>query len=445
MPVAMTKGTLSPKLSKVAERAKREPEGRFYALAYLIDEEALLRSYQRIRRDAAVGIDGVTKEAYGENLETNLRDLHGRMKSMRYRHQPLRRVEIPKEGGKTRSLGISSMEDKIVQDSLRETMEAIYEQDFLDCSYGFRRGRRAHDALRALNEANGRGELNFVLEADIEGFFDNIDRKHLRTMLEKRIADGSFHRLIGKCLHVGVLLGQEYSEPETGTPQGSILSPLLGNVYLHYVLDDWFERTVKPRLKGRACLIRYCDDFVIGFELEDDALRVNTVLHQRMERFGLRLHPEKTRLLDFRRPRREEGTSFRQQQQTFDFLGFTVYWQRTRKGRYGLRFKTRKARVAKALNAIYDFCRRQRHESVRDQHAALRRRLMGHYNYFGVNGNARSLRIVCHQARRTWFRWLCRRSQRKRLNWQRYLDLLRDFPLPEPRLRVQIWQPNSTL
>ena len=302
MPDALTSETMSPGLLKVVERAKTEPEGRFHSLAHLLDVPALRRAYRRMRKDAAVGVDGVTKEQYGQDLEDNLRDLHERLVSKRYRHQPIRRVHIPKDNGKTRPIGISAFEDKLVQDAVREVLEAIYEQDFLDCSHGFRPGRSAHDAIRALDRIVHQGKVSWILEADIVSFFDSLDRTKLKEMLQIRVADGSLLRLIGKCLHVGVLDGAEYSEPETGTAQGSVLSPMLGNVYLHYVLDLWFEHEVKPRLRGEAHLVRYADDFVMTFERQDDAERVMDVLGKRMGRFGLTLHPDKTRLLPFRRP-----------------------------------------------------------------------------------------------------------------------------------------------
>ena len=245
---ALTSGNMSLELLKVLERAQREPEGRFHSLAHLIDVPALARAYRRIRKDGAVGVDGVTKEAYGEELLSNLEDLHGRLKSKQYRHQPIRRVHIPKDKGKTRPIGISAFEDKIVQDAVREVLEAVYEQDFLDCSFGFRPKRSAHDALRALDQVVHKGKVSWILEADIRSYFDSLDRTKLMELLQNRVADGSLLRLIGKCLHVGVLDGAEYSEPDRGTAQGSVLSPLLGNVYLHYVLDVWFEREVKPRL-----------------------------------------------------------------------------------------------------------------------------------------------------------------------------------------------------
>ncbi len=434
---ASTLGKMSPELLKVVERAKREPEGRFHSLAHLMDVPALERAYHRSRKDAAVGVDGVTKEQYGQDLERNLQDLHGRMKAKRYRHQPIRRVHIPKGQGKMRPIGVSAFEDKLVQDVVREVLEAVYEQDFLDCSHGFRPKRSSHDAIRALGRIVHRGEVSWILEADIVSFFDSLDRKELKKMLEIRVADGSLLRLIGKCLHVGVLDGVELSTSESGTAQGSVLSPLLGNLYLHFVIDLWFEHEVKPRLRGRATLIRYCDDFIIGFEQEEDARRVMDVLGKRLGRFGLTLHPDKTRLLPFRRP--PAGQKGGKGPATFDFLGFTLYWARTRKGRWAMSCKTRSASLRRAIQSVYDWCRRHRHLPVKDQHAALTRRIQGHFNYFGVSGNFRSLLLVIEYAKRSWYKWLCRRSQRTRLTWERFTDLLRDFPLPRPRITVRIW------
>jgi group II intron reverse transcriptase/maturase len=428
---------VSPKLLEVMERAKRDPQMRFLSLAHLIDEEALKRAYGRIRKDAAVGVDGVTKERYGQELESNIAELHGRMKAKRYRHQPLRRVHIPKGQGKTRPIGISSTEDKIVQGAVREVLEAVYEPVFRDGSYGSRPGRSAHDALRALDRELMRGKVNWILEADIESFFDSIDRKMLMEMLRARVVDTSLLRLVGKCLHVGILDGEEYSEPKEGTAQGSSLSPLLGNVYLHHVLDLWYEREVLPRLKGEAHLIRYVDDFVIGFEREDDAKRVMGVLGRRFERYGLRLHPDKTRLLPFGRP--DRGDLDGKGPATFDLLGFTVHWRRTQTGRWRPSLKTRTARLRRAIQAVADWCRSHRHQPVKEQHAALTRRIEGHYNYFGVNGNLRSLRVLMRQAERAWHKWLSRRGQRQALRWKRFQDLLRVHPLPRPTVRVQLW------
>src|SRR5215471_5046582 len=437
MPNASTLADMSPGLLKVVERAQREPEGRFHALAHLIDGPALKRAYRRQRSDAAVGVDGVTKEHYGQNLEANLQDLHRRLKEKRYRHQPIRRVHIPKAQGKTRPIGISACEDKVVQDAVREVLEAIYEQDFLECSYGFRPGRSAHDAVRTLKRIVDQGEVRWIFEADIVSFFDSLDRTELKRMLEVRVADGSLLRLIGKCWHVGVLDGEEMVEPELGTVQGSVLSPLLGNVYLHYVLDRWFATEVKPRLRGKATLLRYCDDFMIGFAREDDARRVQAVLGKRLGRFGLTRHPDKTRLLPFWCP--SPGQQRGHGPATCDFLGFTLYWRRTRTGHWRMGCKTRRASLRRAKQAVYDWCRRHRHQPVEAQHAALSRRLRGHFNYFGVSGNFGSLQRLVEATKRAWYKWLCRRSQRKRLTWERFTDLLRQRPLPYPRITVRIW------
>jgi group II intron reverse transcriptase/maturase len=435
---ASTSLDMSTGLRKVAERAKREPAARFHSLAHLIDEKLLAGAYDRLRGDAAVGVDGTTKEQYGQGLEEKLRDLHERLRTKRYRHRPIRRVHIPKEKGKTWPIGISTIEDKVVQNALREVLEAVYEQDFLDCSYGFRPGRRAHDAVRALTRAVDEGEANWILEIDIASFFDSVCRTQLVEMLRKRVADGSILRLVGKCLHVGVMDGVDYTTPDEGTVQGSTLSPLLGNVYLHYVLDLWFAEEVKPRLRGKAVLVRYADDAVLGFERQDDAERVGAVLGKRMGRFGLTLHPDKTRLFDFRQPPRSQGEG--RGLATFDFLGFTWYWRRTRRRSWSVACKTRRARLSRAIRAAYDWCRAHRHLPVKEQHAALMRKVQGHINYFGVSGNVGSLKRLLLHVRRGWFKWLNRRSQRARLTWERYQDLLRDFPLPRAHVVVPIWR-----
>jgi RNA-directed DNA polymerase len=432
---ATTSWTKSPELMKVAERAKRHPDQRILALAHLIDEPALERAYQGLRRDAAVGVDGVTVEQYGGQLAANLQALRARMKAGQYRHQPIRRVNIPKENGATRPIGVSTVEDKIVQGALRDVLEAIYEQDFLDCSYGFRPRRGAHDAIRMLNGIIRRGHANYIVEADIVSFFDKIDRKILMKMLRGRIADERLMRLIGKCLNVGVLDGERVLDPSEGTAQGSSLSPLLGNVYLHYVLDVWFEREVRPHLQAGSALVRYADDFVLCFEHAEDAAYVWDILEERFKAFGLTLHPKKTRSLVFRPPSQggQGGGA------TFDFLGFTLHWQRTRRGAWRVAFKTRGARLRRSMRAAVEWCRSHRHDPVKEQHRALSRKLVGHYNYFGVNGNSSALRRLRYAVILAWKKWLNRRSQRARMGWKRFNELLRTHPIPAATIRVQIW------
>jgi group II intron reverse transcriptase/maturase len=396
----------------------------------------LERAYRGLRRNAAVGVDGVTVDQYGEQLAVNLQALRARMKAGQYRHQPIRRVQIPKDNGATRPIGVSTVEDKIVQGALRDVLEAIYEQDFLDCSYGFRPSRGTHDAIRALNGIARGGHANYIVEADIVSFFDSIDRKLLMEMLRERIADERLMRLVGKCLHVGVLDGEEFLEPSEGTAQGSSLSPLLGNVYLHHVLDVWFEREVRPRLRAGSALIRYADDFVLCFEHADDAAYVWSVLEERFKKFGLNLHPKKTRSFVFRPP--SEGGQGGGP--TFDFLGFTLHWQRTRFGNaWRVAFRTRGARLQRAIQAVTEWCRRHRHDPVEEQHLALTRKLNGHYNYFGVNGNVNALARLHFATERAWRKWLDRRSQRARMGWARFRQLLARRPLPKPTVRVQIW------
>ena len=434
---AMTSAKSSTKLKEVAERAKRDPSGQFFALAYLIDLEVLKTSFGRIKPKAAPGIDGMTKAEYAKNLEENLEDLYERLREGRYRHQPIKRVHIPKGEGKTRPIGISTIEDKIVQGALQIVLEPVYENTFLECSMGFRRGRNQHGALKAMREVAQGNRMIWVLEIEMMSFFDSIDRKMLAEMLQVRVSDGSIKRLIGKCLKVGVLDGEEWSTPEYGTTQGSRISPLLGNIYLHYALDLWFERVVKPRLEGCAALIRFADDAVFGFETEKDAKRVMGVLGKRLAKFGLKLHPEKTRLMEFRRPERSNPPKKRPG--TFDFLGFTAHWKKSRQGGWNLMFKTKKQSRSKFLKEIQDWCRRHRHESIPTQHKALVSRVRGHFQYFGINGNTRSLLSVKYQVARAWKKWLNRRSQRSRLNWERFRNLLRDYPLPPIRVYTQIW------
>jgi RNA-directed DNA polymerase len=433
---AKTSTEVSTGLLKVMERAKRHPEQRILALAHLIDEAALERSFRALRRNAATGVDGMTVEQYGERLVENLQTLRARMKAGQYRHQPIRRVNIPKESGTSRPIGISTVEDKIVQGALRDVLEAIYEQDFLDCSYGFRPGRGAHDAIRDLNEVIRRGHANYIVEADIVSFFDSVDRKKLIEMLRNRIADETLMRLVGKCLHVGVLEGSSYREPDEGTAQGSSLSPLLGNVYLHHVLDVWFEHEIRSQLNGASALVRYADDFVLCFEREEDAQRVWDLLGERFEQFGLTLHPKKTRRFAFQVPLDGNGKG----SATFDFLGFTLHWQRARTpGMWRVAFRTRSARLRRAINAAIEWCRGHRHDPIEEQRLALSRKLNGHYNYFGVNGNIASLEKLHFAVTRAWRKWLDRRSQRARMTWKRFKQLVAANPLPPPEIRVQIW------
>jgi len=443
MSQASTWIAMSPELQGVAERAKREPDGQFHSLAHLLDELALSRAFYRQREDAAVGVDGVTKEHYEQNLVDNLRGLHERLRTKRYRHQPIRRVHIPKGDGRTRPLGISAFEDKVVQDALRELLEAVYEQDFLDCSYGFRPGRSAHQALdavwRQVTEMGG----CWIVEVDIQKYFDTLDHAHLRELLKQRVQDGVLLRLIGKWLNAGVLEDGSLMHPDAGTPQGGVISPLLANVYLHYVLDVWFTRDVQPRLRGRSFLVRYADDFVMGFACEEDARRVLEALPQRFGKYGLTLHPDKTRLVPFRRPAPKSnhwGSGGQDQPGSFDLLGFTHYWGRSWKGFWVVKRKTAQGRLSRALTRIAAWCRLHRHAPIAEQHQTLSQKLRGHYAYYGITGNGYAIQSFRTAVIRTWKKWLSRRRRRDFLSWATFSRLLKRFPLPAAQVVHSVYR-----
>jgi RNA-directed DNA polymerase len=421
------------KQQRIAELAKQAPQMGFTSLAHHIDLGWLYEAYRRTRRDGATGVDGQTAANYAENLRDNLQSLLERAKSGAYRAPPVRRVHIPKgTGPETRPIGIPTLEDKVLQRAVVMVLEAVYEQDFRNCSYGFRPGRSAHQALDALwQQTMGMGG-GWVVEVDIRKFFDTLDHAQLRELLRQRIRDGVLLRLIGKWLHAGVLDEGTLTYPEAGSPQGGVISPLLANVYLHYVLDVWFEREVQPRLKGRAFLIRYADDFVLGFTCEEDARRVLEVLPKRFGKYGLTLHPEKTRVVPFRPPGRSDRTDARKASQagTFDLLGFTHFWGRSRKGNWVVKRRTAGSRLRRAIRTIAQWCRLNRHRPVAEQHQALGPKLRGHFAYYGITGNGGALHRFRDAVTRAWRQWLSRRSRGNPLAWDQVTRLLERYPLP---------------
>ena len=406
----------------------------FTSLAHHIDLRWLYEAYLRVRPDGATGVDGQTVEDYTANLRENLQSLLDRAKSGTYRAPPVRRVHIPKgTGGDTRPIGIPTFEDKVLQRAVVMVLEAVYEQDFLDCSYGFRPGRSAHQALDAVwQQTMGHGG-GWIVEVDIRKFFDTLDHAHLRELLRQRLRDGVLLRLLGKWLNAGVLEAGAVTYPEAGTPQGGVVSPLLAHVYLHYVLDVWFEREVKPRLKGRAFLVRYADDFVLGFACEEDARRVLAVLPKRFGKYGLTLHPDKTRLVPFQRPPQSPASSKSSaagQPGSFDLLGFTHYWGRSRRGFWVVKRKTAQGRLSRALRTIAQWCRLHRHQPLAEQHKTLVQKLRGHFGYFGITGNGLSLRWFRDAVIRIWKKWLARLRRRGFLSWAIFGRLLQRYALP---------------
>lgn len=443
MPETSGSISISTKLDRIAKLAREAPEMAFTTLSHHIDIDWLREAYRRTRKDGAAGVDGQSAEQYAEALEDNLRSLLERAKSGTYVAPPVRRVHIPKgDGSQTRPIGIPTFEDKVLQRAVAMVLEAVYEQDFLDCSYGFRPSRSAHQALEALQHQAVVMGGGWVLEIDIKKFFDTLDHRHLREFLRRRVRDGVLLRLIGKWLKAGVLEGGELSHPDGGTPQGGVISPLLANIYLHEVLDQWFERQVKPRLHGRAFLIRYADDAALVFSMEQDARRVMDVLPKRFGKYGLTLHPDKTRLVEFRRPDRrppDEGSAGRPG--TFDLLGFTHHWGLSRKGKWVVKRRTARDRFSRSVKRIAAWCRLHRHDAVRDQWRALKQKVRGHFGYFGITGNYRALSRFREQVRRVWRKWLSRRSQRALVSWEKFAQMEQRYPLPRPRI-LRPWSPT---
>jgi RNA-directed DNA polymerase len=427
------------KQQRIAELAKRSPQMGFTSLAYLMDVEWLRKAFHRTRKDGAPGVDGQTWIEYASNLEANLQSLLDRAKSGTYRAPPVRRVYIPKAGSttETRPIGIPTLEDKVLQRAVVMLLEPIYEQDFDAGSNGFRPRRSAHGALEDLWQRTMKSGGGWILEVDIRKFFDTLDHAHLREFLQRRVRDGVLKRLIGKWLKAGVMEKGSVSYPDAGSPQGGVISPLLANVFLHYVLDTWFRQEVQPRLRGQAHLIRYADDFVILFTHEDDARRVMEVLPKRFGRYGLTLHPDKTRLVPFRHPlwrasgREPSGDSG---PGTFDLLGFTHYWGRSRTGAWIVMRKTAGKRLSRAVRSIAQWCRNHRHLPVRQQHQTLSQKLRGHYAYYGITNNARALKGFLCAVHRAWRKWLDRRNRRREMHWAKFNRLLKRYPLPAVRI-----------
>lgn len=434
---------MSTDINRIAELAKEDPKRQFYSIAHLITVAKLYEAFRSLRKDASAGIDGVTYEQYEAHAEEDIRQLHQRLKEGKYRAQPLRRVYIPKEDGKQRPISIPALEDKIVQKTVVDLLNAIYEQDFLDCSYGFRPGRGQHQALDEIGRVICTRPIAWVLEIDIRSYFDSIVRSALVEMIEKRVTDGSVLRLIGKWIKVGVIEDGRLLVSETGTGQGQPISPLLANVYLHYALDEWFENEVKPRLRGEAYEIRFADDAILCFQHKEDAEKVLEVLPKRFGKYGLTLHPEKTRLIEFGRHAAKNAGTQGKKPATFNFLGFVHICARSRQGKFTVHVKTIAKRLARGLKAVWAWCKQHRHDPVSEQQKTLNAKLRGHYQYYGRRTNYRAIGQFYHRVCRIWREWLSRRTRGKPLTWERFGEMLRQHPLPQPRITHAWARPGS--
>jgi RNA-directed DNA polymerase len=416
-------------LRGIANKAQTNKQHRFGNLYELINEEYLHDCWREINKNAAYGVDQISAREYEENLDANIRDLVERLKRKTYRAKLVRRHYIPKADGKQRGLGIPAIEDKLVQKAVARILEAIYEQDFLRCSYGYRPGKGALDAVDKLTVKVQFGRYDYIVEADIKAFFDNISHEKLEEMLKERINDGALLRLINKWLKAGVLeTDGQVIHPESGTPQGGIVSPCLANVYLHHALDVWFQDVVKKHCRGEAFLIRYADDFVCGFEYREDAEAFYRVLGKRLEKYGLELSASKTRVIEFSR-RDQSGKS------RFDFLGFEFYWGKDRTGKEHLKRRTSRNKLKKSLAEFTEWCRKKRSQPLRRLMKELKAKLQGYFNYYGVKGNFGGIKEFYNEAIQILLKWLNRRSQKKSFNWEGFKEMLKYFKIPRPQIK----------
>ncbi len=419
---------VKPKLNRIAELARKYRDEPIQSIHHHMDRWWLEDAYHQLKANKAAGIDKVTKEEYGENLAENLEDLITRVRSQTYRAPAVKRVEIPKPGSdELRPLGIPSFEDKVLQKGFVMLVEPVFEEMFYEFSYGFRPGKSQHEAIHTLFKDLGwRG--GWVIDLDIRRFFDTIDHRHMREFFSKRITDGVLNTLVLGWLKAGTVKNGAWEASEEGTPQGGNVSPLLANLYLHEVLDDWFVKEVQPRLKSNGGMVRYADDAVMYFDRKEDAERVLAALGKRLDRYGLELHPEKTRLLDFTQPRGGD------KQSTFSFLGFTYYWGKSRSGKRVIKLKTESKRQTAKKKALTDWIKENRHLPRAEQHQILSAKLRGLYHYYGVSDNIGSLYTLSFHARIAWRKWLNRTGRKRDMSWRQFNFYLAAHPLPEPKV-----------
>jgi group II intron reverse transcriptase/maturase len=427
---------MQAKLNQIARRAKQDKRLKFTSLIHHVNESNLAECYRELKANKACGIDGETVEAYGKNLQERLSQLVASMKSKQYRPKPVKRVYIPKAGkNEKRGLGIPSVEDKLVQIMLKKILEQIYEAEFLDVSYGFRPKLSCHDAVKALDKTVMTKPINYIVEVDIKGFFDNVNHYWLQRCLEEKIVDCNLLWLVRKFLKAGVVEDGKQLATDVGTPQGGVISPLLANIYLHYVLDLWFKKEIKSQARGHMELIRYCDDFVVCCESEKDAKNFLELLHTRLEKFGLQVSEDKTKVIKFGRQVWKQAHRSKGKVETFTFLGFTHYCGKSRQGYFVMGHKTSKENFCRKLKETKEWLKKIRNKlRLREWWPVLKSKLTGHYNYFGVSGNYRCLQQFYNGIFSIVFKWINRRSHKKSMNFDQYLHYLQWNPLPTPRI-----------
>ena len=430
---------MGTKLARIAQLSKENPDMVFTSIGHLINKELLMECHKTMDGKKAVGIDGVTKEDYGRNLEENLDKLVGRLKQKSYKPQPARKVEIPKDNGKTRPLSIYCYEDKLVQEALKRVLEAVFEPHFYDEMWGFRPNRGCHKAIQSLNVMLEKRPTSYVLDADIKGFFDHINHEWAVRVIESRIKDPNIIRLVRRMLKGGILEDYRYEKTEEGSGQGSVCSPIIANIYMHYVLVWWFKEKMQPSFRGYSGLTVYADDFVVVFQYKDDAERFYEHLKKRMEHFGMALEENKTRLIEFGRFAEERCAKKGRKPQTFTFLGFTHYCSHGRNGKFRVKRKTSKKKFAKKCKEVHRIIRDMRTRRLAVIIKKMNQILVGYYHYYGITDNIDSLRNFRRQMRKSLFKWLNRRSQKKSYTWEQFDDMLGTYPLAEPKIYVSVY------
>jgi RNA-directed DNA polymerase len=433
---------METKLLRIAELAKTQPNLKFTSLTHLLDVEHLKQCHHELRGNKATGVKGITKAEYGEKLNENILDLVTCMKQKSYRPVPVRRTYIPKQDkGKTRPLGIPEHEDKIVQRGMAKILNSIYENDFLDCSFGFRPNRNCHDALKTLNVYLEKRYVNYIVDVDIKGFFDNVDHQWMMKFVKHRIVDSNFLQIIARFLKGGYMEQGKYYKTDTGTPQGGLISPILANLYLHYVLDLWFEQLVRKKSSGQAYMVRYADDFVCCFQNYDDAQKFYNALKARLKKFNLEIAEEKSKIIPFGRFAEENSKRKGQgKPSTFDFLGFTHYCSKSKQGTFRVKRKTSKKKMRSKIKESNEWMKANRHKDMQDIVNRLRRSLTGYYNYYCITDNLTTVNKFVGIVIKQFFKWMNRRSQRKSFTWDKFLLFLKKLPLPKPKVKVNIYE-----